>query len=101
MLRSIKRIWVKALKNGEFKQGRGTLVGRGRYCCLGVLRKVAELGTHTSDGSGGELNVLQLRSVGLSVADQKTLIRLNDGHIPSGTRKHSFAEIAAWINKNL
>lgn len=102
MLRSIKRIWVKALKSGEFEQGRGKLAGHGRYCCLGVLRKVCpQLGTHTSDGGGGQLTGLQCRIVGLPVADQIHLIRLNDGHEQTGIRKHSFREIAAWINKNL
>lgn len=100
MLRSTKRIWVKALKSGEFEQGRGKLVGHGRYCCLGVLRKVCpELGTHTSDG--GQLTDGQLKRIGLAQAQQVHLIRLNDGHPTTGGRKHSFREIAAWIIKNL
>lgn len=30
------RLWVKALESGKYRQGRESLVHRGRYCCLGV-----------------------------------------------------------------
>lgn len=37
MNEEIKKIWVKALKSGKYKQGKGKLSHAGRYCCLGVL----------------------------------------------------------------
>lgn len=34
----IKEKWLKALRSGEYKQGRGSLQKSGnRFCCLGVL----------------------------------------------------------------
>ncbi len=37
-----KRIqkWVKALRSGKYKQGRGALQSKKGYCCLGVLCKI-------------------------------------------------------------
>jgi len=32
--------WIKALRSGEYKQGRGALQGPQGYCCLGVACKV-------------------------------------------------------------
>ena len=37
MDQEIARKWVKALRSGEYKQGRGRLRNRDRFCCLGVL----------------------------------------------------------------
>jgi hypothetical protein len=40
-----KRLWVEALRSGEYAQGRNYLAemwaGNWRYCCLGVLCEVA------------------------------------------------------------
>jgi hypothetical protein len=33
----IKAEWVKALRSGEYEQGRGKLQSDGKFCCLGVL----------------------------------------------------------------
>ena len=33
----IKRLWVKALESGEYKQGKGQLRRGAEFCCLGVL----------------------------------------------------------------
>ena len=37
MKKSIAKIWVEALKSGEYKQGTEYLCADGQYCCLGVL----------------------------------------------------------------
>lgn len=37
MKKDIKKLWVKALRSGEFKQGKGFLENEGQYCALGVL----------------------------------------------------------------
>ena len=37
MKKDIADRWVKALRSGEYKQGRGFLKVKERYCCLGVL----------------------------------------------------------------
>lgn len=33
--------WVKALRSGDYKQGQGSLLLDGKYCCLGVFQDVA------------------------------------------------------------
>lgn len=37
----LKGKWVKALRSGKYKQGKGVLCDRGKHCCLGVLCRVA------------------------------------------------------------
>ena len=37
MNRKIKKLWIKALRSGEFKQCKGYLSKDGKYCALGVL----------------------------------------------------------------
>src|ERR1044072_180997 len=34
------RIWIAALRSGEYQQGNGTLQSKNGYCCLGVACKV-------------------------------------------------------------
>ncbi len=47
---ALKKQWVKALRSGEYKQGRGCMhtVGKDggspRFCCLGVLVDIAHEG---------------------------------------------------------
>lgn len=33
----IKKLWVDALRSGEYKQGKGRLKDEDKFCCLGVL----------------------------------------------------------------
>lgn len=37
------RLWVDALRSGEYEQGYGALLNDGKYCCLGVACEVAIL----------------------------------------------------------
>ena len=37
----IKEKWLKALRSGEYKQGRESLRKDDKYCCLGVLCDIA------------------------------------------------------------
>ena len=41
MNKNIKKLWIKALKSGEFKQGVGFLEKDGKYCALGILSLLA------------------------------------------------------------
>jgi hypothetical protein len=42
MLTENQKLWVEALRSGEYKQGFGQLQIQDRYCCLGVLCRVYE-----------------------------------------------------------
>lgn len=35
------RLWIEALRSGEYKQGKGALQHNGEFCCLGVACEVA------------------------------------------------------------
>lgn len=37
----VKKLWIKALRSNEFKQGRGFLEKNNQYCALGVLSVLA------------------------------------------------------------
>lgn len=42
MKKSVMKKWVKALRSGEYRQGKDRLVdGKDRFCCLGVLCNIS------------------------------------------------------------
>lgn len=116
-----KAKWTAALESGEYSQVSSSLCRNGGYCCLGVACKVAGAEfKHPPDGStfmiayrGPEIisdedTVLDpsfRQEIGLSEEEQKKLYQMNDGHHVEGAsdyvRKHTFAEIAAYIRENL
>ena len=98
----VKKIWLKALRSGEYKQAKRAMCrvdGEGAYsfCCLGVLADVAiaadwhlveELGTHRLGTSLGESFVMSdddLEKVGLSDEAQYALSDANDGGLRFST----------------
>lgn len=40
----VKKQWIKALEGGEYLQATGALRLEGRFCCLGVLCDISNLG---------------------------------------------------------
>jgi len=52
MVQRVKDLWVKALRSGDYEQGKGALKGLNGYCCLGVLCDLhsAETGTDWDRG---------------------------------------------------
>lgn len=64
MNKRIKRLWVRALRSGKYKQGDSKLRqkrdGQILHCCLGVLEEihVMETGKRFSGGRGGFSNLL-------------------------------------------
>jgi hypothetical protein len=42
-LKAHRKLWVEALRSGEYEQGKEALLDQGKLCCLGVLCKVAGL----------------------------------------------------------
>lgn len=70
----VRKAWVKALRSGEYKQGRYslcTLTPYNRYCCLGVLAELAvqhgivEKNNESYDGRSGFLSSTIMKWVGL------------------------------------
>lgn len=113
--------WLKALRSGRYKQIEGRLglrldskvVG---YCCLGVLARVADQPNRWSGNAlevpgesaknfklsdicgtknTGALPLWMEEALGLDAEAASVLVSMND----SG--KHSFKDIANWIESNL
>ena len=119
MKTEIKRMWLKALRSGEYKQARramvSTLGGEKRYCCLGVLADLYEKDTGkkcrqlNDEGEYPKAAVAKWAGIDLrkgfkgmvcdpfvTVAGEKTtLSRLNDDE------QKSFKQIANVIEKQL
>ena len=99
MDKKLKARWVKALRSGRYKQGDGTLKADGRYCCLGVLRQIADpkdRGFRRARASDDNalLSNKQLRRFGLTNKRQNELAEMNDGG-------QKFPAIADYIEKHL
>jgi hypothetical protein len=102
MDKKLKAGWLKALREGRYKQGRGCLhnADNRTYCCLGVLCRVAKL--KKVDGEffyGGETEYSYLpppfqEKLGMDRNTMKDLARRNDNG-------ESFKEIADFIEKNM
>jgi hypothetical protein len=41
---TLKAKWVEALRSGKYQQGQGYLQKDGKFCCLGVLCDVSDVG---------------------------------------------------------
>lgn len=114
-----KAEWIKALRSGKYKQGRGYLKIDGSYCCLGVSCIVAGIDPEIIEGSenpespyhnGYELisNLPERvqNNVPFILRDNNeesdiinTLTKMNDG--VGNCPQRSFNEIADYIEKNL
>lgn len=106
--RKLKKDWVKALRSGEYRQGKRTLVkgcwpDTQEYCCLGVLGRVCGLSVdnmvnHTSFADHysdiwSSIPEALLKSGNVTLTNK--LIDMND------MQMKSFSEIADWIEENL
>ena len=124
MNKEIKEKWVKALRSGEYRQGRGYLrkekndnPNKFNYCCLGVLVNEVLEGEwyYALDSAYGfnpifniinEINApsfasielipepIALNKLSITMEQQKTLAGMND-------KGKTFEEIADWIEENL
>ena len=113
MKKDIKEKWVKALRSGEYKQGKYVLRSQAdEYCCLGVLcdlfvkeHNLEWIPTDAKDpservqqyyallGNGGILPFAVREWADFLYDHQAPVIRRNDTDI-------SFAEIADYIEEN-
>ena len=85
----MKKRWIKALRSGEYEQGREDLKVDEKFCCLGVLCDISGLGSWSKGNLGesyttgnstlgyGSMAQDMLTIVGLSCKDEATLINLN------------------------
>jgi len=99
MDKELKAKWVEALRSGEYQQCVGTLHDGVGYCCMGVLLEVAGMNRdhpHT-------LTASQEKRVGLwgEPYHNARLECMNDGKGDFVGNRHTFAEIADWIEANL
>ena len=111
MKKELKDNWVKALRSGEYKQGRGQLCMDEKYCCLGVLCEVYGLtgrleGLNNNERSylmpgGVEGDYRQIYSIpdtsvfGLDRSIACTLVNMNDDQC------RNFTEIAEYIEDHV
>jgi hypothetical protein len=106
-----KKLWLEALRSGEFEQARGRLQSSERYCCLGVLQAVAvREGVKIKESDWRTwFGAHAVREwAGLASDDAKELASLNDGDVPENygaTEKEQIAadfhQIAACIEHGL
>lgn len=108
----VKKLWIEALRSGEYEQGRGRLkTANNGYCCLGVLcelhREAVEGSWEESDndnigsfyeGQRYSLPKLVMKWAGLNECNPRvgyaSLETLNDSGVP-------FPEIANYIEAAL
>lgn len=118
MTPKLKAKWLAALRSGNYTQGQGVLNKDNKMCCLGVLCDVAGYKWKSWDGdpnfkicSAGRLFIEKEKvriKLGLPNEIHEVCYSLNDGTIPNDNskyniphRRHSFKEIADWLEENL
>lgn len=112
----IKKLWLKALRSGKYKQGQGQLKCGDKFCCLGVLcdlhsKETGEewLGNTYKEASNfPPCEVDQWAGFGClsAVSDGKNKLPLsifNDGIDENGRtiKPRTFKQIANYIEKSL
>ena len=116
----LKAKWIAALRSDKYQQATGCLNNGSGFCCLGVLLDVSGKGSWRSDdpayydfndeydndgkrleAEGGDLGYGVRHLFGLLASQEATLVGMNDGDDKNNVRRHSFAEIADYIEKNL
>lgn len=110
----LKAKWIAALRSGEYKQGQSSLFDGKGYCCLGVLATIqgCDIEKAIPDPDERVTNDLPRGfNGGLTPKQREILACRNDGsHCKYGSGrgaggekfdKHSFSEIADYIEKTL
>ena len=114
MDKKIKETWIKALKSGEFKQGREFLERDGKYCALGILSLLSLVegqctynqidGLGRFDNKRFTLSYNTLTWAGMDLEDFKAEV-IYEGESTSigdlNDRGLSFKELARIINLKL
>jgi len=101
----LKAAWIKALRSGKFRQGRGSLYKDGKYCCLGVLARIQGCSTEALKDVADENQPPRGFKAGLRKPTFEKLVFMNDGEHRFGgflpESRKSFKQIADWVQKNL
>lgn len=111
MDKELKAKWVAALRSGEYKQTTETLRDGDGFCCLGVLLDLSKLGQweqssyeYWNDGEkhSSEGDLCSLRHV-LKIPEsvEMKLVEMNDGCTKKNFPRHSFEQIADYIEANV
>jgi len=120
MNKVVKKLWIKALRSGKYRQARDTLKadysgGSRAYCCLGVLTNLYakehnmcfgavldRTASLDSDLSRRVMNWAGLNSRNPKVGDNR-LITINDGNdgCVGSIKPHNFKQIANLIQRYL
>lgn len=107
----LKTKWVKALRSGKYKQGRGSLYNpeTKSFCCLGVLEHICLNGNvekyNQEDATFRLLPSIEFyNSFGIGdyddvITDESALANMNDGS--NCAKPKSFRAIADYIVKNI
>ena len=103
-----KERWVKALRSGKYKQGKGRLYDGRKYCCLGVLCRTEGLRSRDQEDYPGyrsfsfegesmdtNLSFPFIRYLGITEDQANHCVTMNDAD------GKSFNQIADWIEENL
>jgi hypothetical protein len=114
--------WIAALRSGDFVQGYGRLNDHNKYCCLGVKCELdVRAGRHgikdIIDIAGIVLYGIEDDAIqgftpsmptiticdrwGISRDTVHELATMNDGNLGRGIKRHTFSEIADWIERNI
>ncbi len=78
MKKVVKKKWVKALRSGDYDQGKHFLRHGGRYCCLGVLCDVQSKKALSGLKSLGTSQLPPRWAAGLTKEQMSELAKLND-----------------------
>lgn len=54
MFKRVKKLWLDALRSGEYNKGKGTLKRGDKFCCLGVLTDLYRKETGNGYWVGGQ-----------------------------------------------
>ena len=116
----IKKIWVEALRSGDYKQGKRYLRpgGKNEFCCLGVLCNLHAIAhpaiaarqknpkTYMHSDAGLPIRVMEWSGLTHPLGDAITLddardniAWFNDGAV--GTGNYTFLDLATAIEKQL
>lgn len=96
------KIWIKALRSGNYRQGSGSLRSSGHFCCLGVLCDLVQKDGgpdwsedrgwgHEFLGDPGKLPKIISKWMGLDPVISSRLVSMND------KEGKTFKEIADYI----